>query len=69
MADVGGGLAGLVTHHESLGVNEAESIDDDFALDGLNGVNDNGDGAGCELFERLLCVDIDRGKPAAETRM
>lgn len=61
VTDVGGGLAGLVAHHKSLGVDEAESIDDDFALDGLDGVNDDGDGAGCELLERLLGVDIDRG--------
>ncbi len=69
MTDVGGGLAWLVTHHESLGVDEAEGIDDDFALDGLDGVNDNGDCAGRELLERLLCVDIDRGQPAAEPGM
>jgi hypothetical protein len=52
-----------------LGVDEAESIDDDFALDGLDGVNDDGDGAGGELLERLLRVDVDRGQPAAEARM
>jgi hypothetical protein len=51
VANVGGGLAGLVAHHESLGVDEAESIDDDFALDRLDGVNDDGDGARCELLE------------------
>lgn len=69
VTDVGGCLAGLVAHHEGLRVDEAEGIDDDFALDRLDGVDDDGDGAGCELLERLLCVDIDRGQPAAETRM
>jgi hypothetical protein len=33
VADVGGGLAGLVAHHEGLGVDEAEGVDDDLALD------------------------------------
>ena len=69
VADVGCGLAGFVAHHERLWVDEAEGIDDDLALYGLDGVDDNGDGAGRELLERLLCVDIDRRQPAAEARM
>jgi hypothetical protein len=69
VANVGGGLAGLVAHHECLRVDEAEGIDDDLALYGLDGVDDNGDGAGCELLERLLRVDVDRRQPAAETGM
>jgi hypothetical protein len=48
-----------VAHHEGLRVDEAEGIDDDFALDGLDGVDDDGDGAGSELLERLLGVDVD----------
>jgi hypothetical protein len=52
-----------------LGVYEAEGVNDDFALDGLNGVDDDGDGAGCELLEGLLGVDVDGGQPAAEARM
>jgi hypothetical protein len=58
-----------VAHHEGLRVDETEGIDDDFALDGLDGVDYDGNGAGCELLERLLCVDIDRRQPAAETGM
>jgi hypothetical protein len=69
VADVGGGLAGLVAHHERLRVDEAEGVDDDLALDGLDGVDDDGDGARCQLLERLLCVDVDRRQPAAETGM
>jgi hypothetical protein len=69
VTDVGGGLAGLVAHHEGLRVDEAEGIDDDLALDGLDGVDYDGDGAGRELLERLLGVDIDRRQPAAETGM
>jgi hypothetical protein len=40
-----------LTEHEGLGVDEAEGINDDFALDRLDGVNDDGDSAGGELFE------------------
>lgn len=69
VAQVGGGLAGFLPKHEGLRVDEAEGIDDDFAFDGLNGVDDDGDGARRELFEGLLCVDIDGREPAAEARM
>lgn len=69
VADVGRGLTGFVAHHEGLWVDEAEGINDDLALYGLNGVNDDGDGARCELLERLLCVDVDRRQPTAEARM
>ena len=69
VAQVGCRLAGLLTEHERLGVDEAESVDHDLALDGLNGVNNHSDSTGVELFETLLRVDIDRGEPAAETGM
>lgn len=69
MADIGGGLAGFVAHHEGLWVYQAEGVDDDFALDRLDGVNHDGNGARGELLERLLCVDVDRRQPAAEARM
>ena len=51
VTDVGSGLAGLMAHHESLRVDEAEGIDDNLALDGLDGVDYDGHGAGCELLE------------------
>ena len=60
MTDVGSSLSRLVAHHECLRVDQAEGIDDDLALDGLNGVDYDGDGARCELLEGLLCVDINR---------
>ena len=66
---VGGRLPGLVAHHERLRVDEAEGVDDDFALDGLDGVDDDGDGARGQLLEGLLRVDVDRGEPAAEARV
>lgn len=69
VADVGGGLPGFLAEHEGLRVDEAEGVDDHLALDGLDGVDDDGDGAGCELFEGLLRVDVDAGEPAAETGM
>ena len=67
--EVGGCLAGLLAHHEGLRVYEAEGIDDDFAFYGLDWIDDNGDGAGGELFKGLLGVDVDRGEPAAEAGM
>jgi len=69
MSHVRCGLSGLLSEHESLRVDEAEGVDDDLALDGLDRVNDDGDGARCELFEGLLSVDVDARKPAAETGM
>lgn len=69
VTQIGCCLAGFVTHHECLWVDKAESIDDDFALNRLYGVDYDGDGAGCELLERLLRVYVDAGEPASETRM
>ena len=69
MSDVGCGLPGFLSEHECLRVDEAESVDDDLALDRLNGVDDHSDSAGCELLERLLRVDINAREPAAETGM
>lgn len=59
MSQVGGGLARLVAHHKSLRLDQAEGIDDDFALDGLHRIDDDGDSARRQLFEGLLRVDID----------
>lgn len=56
MADVGGGLPRLETHHDALGVDRAERINHDLALDGLDGIDHDGDGAGVELLEGLRCV-------------
>lgn len=69
MSDVGRRLAGFLARHEGLWVYEAEGIDDDFSFHGLDGVDDYGDGAGGELFEGLLRVDVDGGEPAAESGM
>ena len=69
MSDVGCGLPGFLSKHECLRVDETESVDDDFALDGLDRVDDHSDSAGCELLERLLRVDINAREPAAETGM
>ena len=69
MSDVGCGLPGFLSEHEGLRVDEAESVDDDLALDGLDGVDDHSDSAGCELLERLLRVDINAREPATETGM
>jgi hypothetical protein len=52
-----------------LWVDEAEGVNDYLALDGLDGIDDDGHGARSELFEGLLGVDVDAGQPAAETGM
>jgi len=62
-------LAWLLSEHKRLWVDESEGIDDNLALDGLDGVNHDGNSSRCQLFERLLCVDINRGKPATEARV
>lgn len=67
VSEVGCGLAWFLPEHEGLRVDEAEGVDDDFAFDGLDGVDDDGDSAGGELLEGLLGVDIDAGEPATET--
>ena len=69
MAEIRGCLPRFLTHHKCLRVYEAEGIDDDFAFDGLDRVDDDGDGAGGELFEGLLGVDVDGGEPAAKARV
>jgi hypothetical protein len=51
MTDVGGRLARLESHHDALGVDGAESVDYDFTLDGLDGVDDDGYCTGVELLE------------------
>lgn len=59
MAQVRRTLAWLLAEHKRLGVDQTEGVNDDLALHGLNGVNDDGDSSGCELFEGLLGIDID----------
>jgi len=62
-------LTWFLPKHKRLWVDESEGIDDNFALDGLDGVNNDGNSSRSQLFEGLLCIDIDRGKPTAESRM
>lgn len=69
VAEVRGCLAGFLAEHEGLRVDEAERIDDDFALNGLDGVDDDGDGTGGEVFEGLLGIDIDAREPTSESGM
>lgn len=69
VTQVGCALSRFLTQHERLGIDESEGIDHNLAFHRLDGVNDNGDGSRCELFEGLLSIDINRGQPAAETRM
>lgn len=67
MTQIRCGLTRLLAHDNGLWCDESEGINDDFALDGLDGVDHDGNGARGELFEGLLGVDIDGRKPATET--
>ena len=59
MTQVRCALTRFLTKHKRLRVDESESIDDNLSLDGLNGINNNGNSSRRQLFEGLLCVDID----------
>lgn len=59
MTQVRCALTRFLTKHKRLRVDESESIDDNLSLDGLNGINNNGNSSWCQLFEGLLRVDID----------
>lgn len=50
-------------------VDETEGINYYFALDGLDGIDDDSNGSRCQLFEGLLSVDIDGREPASKSRM
>lgn len=69
MSNVRSCLSWLVAHHECLRVDQTKRVNHYLAFHGLDGVHYYRDGTGCELFEGLLCVDVDRGEPAAESRM
>lgn len=69
VTQVGGCLARLLAHDNSLWLDKAESINDNLALHGLDRIHDDSHRTGSELFEGLLGVDIDRREPAAETRV
>lgn len=59
VSNIGRRLSGLSSCHCSGRLNQAEGINDDFALDGLDGIDDDCYCSRSELFECLLCVDID----------
>lgn len=69
MPQVGGRLPRLLAKHERLGVDKAESVNDDLSLDRLDGIDHDGNGTRCKLLERLLGVDIHAREPATKTRM
>ena len=51
---------------EELRVDEAEAVDHDLPLHGLDRVDDDADRAGVELLEALLRVDVGATEPASE---
>lgn len=54
--DVRGCLAGLLAHDDCVRVDEPEGVDYYFALDGLDGVDDDGYGTRLEGLEGLQCM-------------
>ena len=69
VAQVGGGLARLLSEHERLRVDEPKAVDDDFALDRLDRVDHDAHRPRVELLERLLRVNIRPRKPAVLCRL
>lgn len=59
MSQVGGSLSWFVTHHECLRVDQPKCINHNFAFYRLYRIDDDSDSTRGELFEGLLCVDVD----------
>ena len=58
-----------MSEHHHVGVDQAESVDDDFAFDALDGVDNDGHGSVGQGLEGLLRVDVDAREPTAEARV
>ena len=52
-------LSRFLAEHQRLRVDKPKSVNDDFTLHGLYGIDDDGDSSRCQLLEALLSVDID----------
>lgn len=53
VANVGGGLAGLLIEEHQLRVDGAEGVNHDLALDGLDGINHHGHSTLVQLLKTL----------------
>ncbi len=53
MSNVRSGLSSFLSSHDLMRIDGSECVDDDFTTNGLDGVDDDGYGAGVELFEGL----------------
>lgn len=62
-------LSWFLSQHERLWIDESESIDDNFTLYGLDRIYHYSNSSGRQLFEGLLCIDINGREPATESRM
>ena len=69
MAQVRRRLASFLPEDVGLGVDEPEGVDDDFAFDRLDGIDDNRDRSRGQLLKRLLRVDVDAREPTAKSGM
>lgn len=61
MSQIRSCLTRLLSKHQRLRVDEPEGVNDDFTLNGLDGIDDDGNSAWGKLLEGLLGVDIDTG--------
>ena len=69
VAQVRSALSRFLAKHQGLGVDEAEGINDNLSLYTLYRIDDDSDGAGRQLLEGLLSIDIDRREPTTEARV
>lgn len=61
MTDIGRRLARFLSHDDGIGIDESKGIDDDFAWDRLDWIDDNCNCSRLQLLKRLLCIDVDAG--------
>lgn len=67
VSNIGCRLSWFLAHHDGVRVDKAEGIDHYLALDGLNGIDHDGDGARIQLLERLKGKS-ERGRPICSKR-
>jgi hypothetical protein len=53
VANIGCSLSWLLPHHDSVGIDEAKCVNDDFPFDRLDGVDDHCYGTRLQILERL----------------
>lgn len=69
MPNVWGGLSRFNSHHNNLGIDTSESVNDNLALNRLNWINDNGNSSRIQHFLTFLSLDISAWEPWSKTWM